>query len=140
MPRSFLMALGIIKSAAAEVNSGLGLLKEEIANAIIRAADEVAVGKWDDHFPIDIFQPALQPRLTWNANEVIANRAAQLIGLELGSKKVHPNDHVKYCQSSNDVIPTAIHISAFSELRDSLLPALANLRIPYSCVEVSLAL
>ena len=128
MPRSFLMALGIIKSAAAEVNAGLGLLKEEIANAIIRAANEVAVGKWDDHFPIDIFQTGSATSTNMNANEVIANRAAQLIGLELGSKKVHPNDHVNICQSSNDVIPTAIHISAFSELRDSLLPALANLR------------
>jgi fumarate hydratase class II len=128
MPRSFLMALGIIKSAAAEVNAGLGLIEKEIANAIIRAADEVAVGKWDDHFPIDIFQTGSATSTNMNANEVIANRAAQIIGFEPGSKKVHPNDHVNICQSSNDVIPTAIHISAFSVLRDSLLPALANLR------------
>ncbi len=128
MPRSFLKALGIIKSAAAEVNAGLGLLKEEIANAIIQAADEVAVGKWDDHFPIDIFQTGSATSTNMNANEVIANRAAQIIGFKPGSKKVHPNDHVNICQSSNDVIPTAIHISAFSELHDSLLPALAHLR------------
>ena len=128
MPRSFLKALGIIKSAAAEVNAGLGLLKEEIANAIIQAADEVAVGKWDDHFPIDIFQTGSATSTNMNANEVIANRAAQIIGFKPGSKKVHPNDHVNICQSSNDVIPTAIHISAFSELHDSLLPALTHLR------------
>jgi fumarate hydratase class II len=128
LPRSFLKALGIIKSAAAEVNAGLGLLMDDIARAIIKAADEVAAGKWDDHFPIDIFQTGSATSTNMNANEVIANRAIQILGFKPGSKKVHPNDHVNICQSSNDVIPTAIHISAFSELHDSLLHALAHLR------------
>ncbi len=128
LPRSFLKALGIIKSAAAEVNAGLGLLQDEIASAIIKAADEVAAGKWDDHFPIDIFQTGSATSTNMNANEVIANRAMQILGFEPGSKKVHPNDHVNICQSSNDVVPTAIHLSAFSELHDSLLPAFGHLR------------
>ncbi|MGO9950755.1 MAG: class II fumarate hydratase [Dissulfurispiraceae bacterium] len=128
MPRSFIKALGIIKSAAAEVNAGLALLQDEIARAITRAADEIADGKWDDQFPIDIFQTGSATSTNMNANEVIANRALQILGCEPGSQKVHPNDHVNLCQSSNDVIPTAIHISAFTELRESLLPALVYLR------------
>lgn len=127
MPRSFLKALGIIKSAAAEVNAELGLLQNEIAEAVSKAADEVAAGKWDDHFPVDIFQTGSATSTNMNVNEVIASRALQILGLELGSRKVHPNDHVNLCQSSNDVIPTAIHMSANTELHHTLLPSLAHL-------------
>jgi fumarate hydratase class II len=128
MPQGFIKALGIIKSSAAEVNAGLGILQDELAKAMIKAADEVAAGKWDDHFPIDVFQTGSATSSNMNANEVIANRAAQILGFESGSGKVHPNDHVNLCQSSNDVIPTAIHVSALMQIRESLLPALAHLR------------
>ena len=96
MPRSFLKALGIIKSAAAEVNAGLGLLDEKIAEVIIRAADEVAAGKWDDHFPIDIFQTGSATSTNMNANEVIANRAAQILGIRARVKKGPSKRPCKY--------------------------------------------
>lgn len=126
-PRVFIRALGLIKGTAAEVNHELGLLDEQRARAIQQAAEEVAEGKWDEHFPIDIFQTGSGTSTNMNANEVIANRATQILGGEIGSRLVHPNDHVNMGQSSNDVIPTAIHVSAYLQVQEVLLPALRHL-------------
>jgi fumarate hydratase class II len=127
-PRPFLRALGLIKGAAAEVNRELGLLDEKLAGAILQAARQVADGDLDDHFPLDIFQTGSGTSTNMNANEVIANRANEILGGERGSKKpVHPNDHVNRGQSSNDVIPTAMHVSAALAIRDHLLPGLERL-------------
>jgi fumarate hydratase class II len=126
-PRSFISALGIIKAAAAEVNLELGLLGRERASAIAQASDEVASGLWDEHFPIDIFQTGSGTSTNMNANEVIARRANQLLKDEAERFPVHPNDHVNMGQSSNDVIPTAIHISAYTQTKELLLPALLAL-------------
>lgn len=126
-PREFIRALGLIKLAAADVNLQLELLQQEQAKAIVEAAQEVADGKWDDHFPIDIFQTGSGTSTNMNANEVIANRALQISGEELGSKKIHPNDHVNMGQSSNDVIPSCIHLSAYLAVYEQLLPALSHL-------------
>lgn len=126
-PRVFIRALGLIKGAAAQVNAELGLLDPRLAEAIVQAAEEVVEGKWDDHFPLDIFQTGSGTSTNMNANEVIANRATQLLGGELGSKLVHPNDHVNMGQSSNDVIPTAIHLSAYLQVQEVLLSALRHL-------------
>jgi fumarate hydratase, class II len=126
-PRPFIKALGLIKEHAAKVNRELGLLDERIALAIMDAAEEVILGDLDDHFPLDVFQTGSGTSTNMNANEVIANRACQLLGEDLGSRTVHPNDHVNYGQSSNDVIPTAMHLAAAVEIRDSLLPALNDL-------------
>jgi fumarate hydratase class II len=128
-PPIFVRALGLIKGAAAEVNLELGLLDEEKAKAILQAAQEVASGEWDHQFPIDIFQTGSATSTNMNANEVIANRATQILGGDLGSKLVHPNDHVNMSQSSNDVIPTAIHVSALILANEGLLPALRHLHI-----------
>ena len=127
-PRPFIKALGLIKLAAAEVNMELGLLDKKIGGAIAAAATEVADGKWDDQFPLDIYQTGSGTSTNTNANEVIANRAAELLGGQRGSKLVHPNDHVNKCQSSNDVIPTAIHLAALLEIRQTLIPAMDGLR------------
>nr|WP_290668923.1 class II fumarate hydratase [Ardenticatena sp.] len=127
-PRVFIRALGLIKGAAAAVNYDLGLLDEERAKAIQQAAQEVAEGRLDEHFPIDIFQTGSGTSTNMNANEVIANRATQILGHEIGSKYVHPNDHVNMGQSSNDVIPTAIHVSASIEVHEILLPGLRHLQ------------
>jgi len=126
-PGVFIRALGLIKGAAAKVNVELELLDAEKAHAIQQAAGEVAVGKWDAHFPIDVFQTGSGTSTNMNANEVIANRATLILGGELGSKLVHPNDHVNMGQSSNDVIPTAIHVSALIQVDEVLLPALRHL-------------
>jgi len=126
-PRPFIRALGLIKLAAARVNRDLGLLDASKAQVIERAAQEVADGLWDDHFPIDIFQTGSGTSTNMNANEVIANRALQLLGAPLGSKAIHPNDHVNMSQSSNDVIPAAIHVAAYLEVAAALLPALRHL-------------
>ncbi|HET8524574.1 MAG TPA: class II fumarate hydratase [Thermomicrobiales bacterium] len=123
--RSFLRALGLIKLAAAEVNQQLGLLDASKAELIINAAREVAEGRWDDEFPIDIFQTGSGTSTNMNANEVIATRAAQLAG---GGHPVHPNDDVNMSQSSNDVIPSAIHVAAYLEVSERLLPALEHLQ------------
>jgi len=128
-PAVFIRALGLIKEAAAEVNAELGLLDNEKAQAIVQAAGEVASGEWDDQFPIDIFQTGSGTSTNMNANEVIANRASQILGGELGSKLVHPNDHVNLGQSSNDVIPAAIHVSALITVQQGLLPALRHLHL-----------
>jgi fumarate hydratase class II len=121
--RSFIRALGIIKSAAAAVNAELGLLDSALASAIEQAASEVAEGRQDEHFPVDIFQTGSGTSTNMNANEVIATRAQQIAG----GKSLHPNDHVNLCQSSNDVIPAAIHVAATIELREKLLPSLNHL-------------
>lgn len=131
--RSFIRALGNIKRACASANLDLGLLEEEIARAIIRAAGEVAGGELDMHFPIDIFQTGSGTSTNMNANEVIANRAIQLLGGEVGSRyPVHPNDHVNMGQSSNDVIPTAIHVAGVLLLQEQLIPALKSLQVSLS--------
>jgi len=128
-PRIFIRALGLIKMAAAQTNRDLGFLPNDIATAIISAAEEVMEGKHDEHFVVDIFQTGSGTSTNMNTNEVIANLALKKLGQPLGSKKVHPNDHVNLGQSSNDVIPTAIHVSAMEALKKELLPALNNLKI-----------
>jgi fumarate hydratase class II len=126
--RPFIRALGLIKWAAAQANHDLGLLDAERAALIVQAAEEVIEGKLDQHFPLDIFQTGSGTSTNTNANEVIANRCAQLAGKPIGSRElVHPNDHVNMGQSSNDVIPSAIHISAAEQLKAHLVPALAKL-------------
>ncbi len=127
MPRRFIEALGLIKWAAATANEELGHLDAKKADAIRRAADEVIAGTLDDQFPIDVFQTGSGTSTNMNANEVIANRASELLGGSRGSKEVHPNDDVNDGQSSNDVIPTAIHLSALTAIRDELTPALTTL-------------
>ncbi len=125
-PREFIRALGLIKRAAARVNLEMGFISKEVAAAIMQAASEVVEGRLDQQFPVDIFQTGSGTSTNMNANEVIANRAIELMGGELGSKvPVHPNDHVNRGQSSNDVIPTAIHIAAAESIAKGLLPALA---------------
>ena len=126
-PPRFVRALAIIKHAAASVNQELGLLDSKIADVIRAAASEVMEGKLDKEFVVDIFQTGSGTSTNMNANEVIANRALELLGKERGSKEVHPNDHVNMGQSSNDVIPTAIHISALEAIQRELLPALKEL-------------
>lgn len=126
--RRFVSALGVIKLAAARTNTNLKLLEKEKADAIIAACKEVVDGKLYDHFVVDIFQTGSGTSTNMNANEVIANRAIEIMGGARGDKKlVHPNDHVNMCQSSNDVIPTAIHVSAVQEVEAALLPALRKL-------------
>ena len=127
-PRPFLRALGMIKEHAARVNRELGLLDERRALAIMEAAEEVVEGALDEHFVLDIFQTGSGTSTNMNANEVIANRAAQLLGVPPGSREVHPNDHVNLGQSSNDVIPSAIHLAAAQEIRHKLIPALFALQ------------
>jgi fumarate hydratase class II len=127
-PRRFIEALAIIKWAAATANEELGAVDATIANAIRSAAEEVIAGALDDHFPIDIFQTGSGTSTNMNANEVIANRAGEILGYLRGSRAVHPNDHVNASQSSNDVIPTAIHLSALKAIREELEPALSELR------------
>src|SRR3954468_7248692 len=126
--RPFIRALGLIKWAAAQANHDLGLLDAHRSSLIVQAAEEVVDGKTDDHFRLDIFQTGSGTSTNTNANEVIANRCAQLAGKATGSRElVHPNDHVNMGQSSNDVIPSAIHVSAAEQLQDCLLPALEKL-------------
>ena len=127
-PRQFIRALGQIKQAAAQVNESLGTVDPHIAEAIVQAAQEVIDGKLDDHFILDIFQTGSGTSTNMNANEVIANRASELLGGSRGSRKVHPNDHVNFGQSSNDVIPTAIHLSALVTIEHDLIPALQGLQ------------
>ena len=127
-PPAFIHGLGLIKGACAAVNAELGRLSCEKARLIQDAADEIAVGKWDDHFPVDVFQTGSGTSSNMNINEVIANRVSQMRGEPIGSKKpVHPNDDVNLGQSSNDVIPTALHVSTAFVLRTRLIPALEHL-------------
>jgi len=126
-PRSFIRALGLVKLAAAKTNMGLGLLDQKTGDAIVAAAQEVSDGKLDEHFVLDIFQTGSGTSTNTNANEVIANRASQILGGDLGSRLVHPNDHVNMGQSSNDVIPTAIHLAALLAIKEDLIPGLERL-------------
>ena len=127
MSRRFIRALGVVKKAAAQANRDLGLVEDDTAEAIVAAADEVIAGEHDDQFPVDVFQTGSGTSSNMNANEVIANRAAELAGAEIGDRVVHPNDHVNYGQSSNDVIPTAMHVAALEAVEKDLVPALETL-------------
>jgi fumarate hydratase class II len=128
-PREFIRAYGIIKKAAAAVNSAAGLLDPQLAKTISSAADEVIAGKLDDHFPLVVWQTGSGTQTNMNVNEVIANRAIEMVGGTLGSKDpVHPNDHVNMGQSTNDTFPTAINIAAVESVVHQLLPNLQRLR------------
>lgn len=128
MPMAIVHALGIVKLASVETNRELGLLDQRRARAIVRAAREVIDGKLDDHFPLVVWQTGSGTQTNMNLNEVIANRANEMLGGELGAKKpVHPNDHVNMSQSSNDSFPTAMHIAAAMEIVGNLIPALSDL-------------
>ena len=128
-PRRFVESIGAIKLEAAVVNNELGLLDEELKDAIVEAAEEVVEGRLDNQFVLDVFQTGSGTSTNMNANEVISNRVIQIMKGELGSKDpVHPNDHVNQGQSSNDVIPTAIHLSALVSIKEDLLPGLQKLR------------
>ena len=129
MPKPLIRALGIIKYAAALANKDLGALDPKLADAIAKAATDVLENKLDDHFPLSVWQTGSGTQSNMNVNEVVSNRAIELLGGELGSKKpVHPNDHVNAGQSSNDTFPTAMHIAAAEEINKTLLPALKKLR------------
>ncbi|MGE3910753.1 MAG: class II fumarate hydratase [Chloroflexota bacterium] len=125
-PKRFVRALGLIKLAAARVNADLGLLDAGLADAIVKAAAEIVDGKHDDQLVVDVlFQTGSGTSTNMNANEVIANRAIEMLGGEIGSRKpIHPNDHVNICQSSNDVIPSAIQLAALVAIKEDLVPAL----------------
>src|SRR5437870_3847487 len=126
-PREFIRALGLIKKHAASANTTLGLLPQNISDAIQKAAQEVIEGNLDAHFVVDIFQTGSGTSTNMNVNEVVANRAIEFLGGKRGDKSVHPNDHVNRGQSSNDVIPTAIHIAALDGIVHQLIPALNEL-------------
>ena len=129
IPRPLVHALGVIKQVAARVNKAQGKLAPELADAIDRAAGEVAQGTFDDHFPLVVWQTGSGTQSNMNANEVIANRAIEILGGEIGSKRpVHPNDHCNMSQSSNDTFPTAMHIAAATQIHHALLPALEHLK------------
>ena len=130
IPRSMIAAIAMIKRSAAIVNNNLNFLDTKIKDAIVKACDEVIQGKFDDQFIVDIYQTGSGTSSNMNANEVIANRACEILGGNKGDKKlVHPNDHVNYGQSSNDVIPTSIHIATSLEIDKRLLPELEHLKI-----------
>jgi fumarate hydratase class II len=124
--RAFIRALGLIKQSAADANLALGLLPADRAELITQAGQEIVDGRWDAEFPIDIFQTGSGTSTNMNANEVIANRAAQIAG---SGRPIHPNDDVNMCQSSNDVIPAAIHVAAYLEIHEQLIPALDHLEL-----------
>ncbi|MBN9319896.1 MAG: class II fumarate hydratase [Caulobacterales bacterium] len=128
-PLPVVRALGIVKRSAAEANLALGKLDPKLAEAIVAAANEVIEGKLDDHFPLVVWQTGSGTQSNMNANEVISNRAIEMLGGEMGTKKpVHPNDHVNMSQSSNDTYPTAMHVACAEEVVHRLLPALVKLR------------
>src|SRR5712691_7630727 len=126
LPRALIHALGVVKLAAAIANRDLGKLKPELADPIVRAAREVAEGKLDDQFPVDIYQTGSGTSSNMNANEVISNRAIELTGGDrfAARKPIHPNDHVNMGQSTNDMFPTAIHVAAGLAIHKELVPAL----------------
>jgi fumarate hydratase class II len=128
LPKRMIRAIGLVKKAAAQANRELGLLARRRARAITAAAQEVIDGKLDDQFPIDIYQTGSATSSNTNANEVIANRATEILGGERGSRLVHPNDHVNLGQSSNDVIPTSIQLASAMAIEDELIPALERLQ------------
>jgi fumarate hydratase class II len=139
-PRSFIYAIGLIKSSAAKVNIQLGLLEKNIGNTISAAATEVTQGKFDQDFIVDIFQTGSGTSTNMNTNEIIANRSIELLGGTIGSKSpVHPNDHVNLGQSSNDVIPTAIHIAAVTQIKKNLIPNLNLLKTELETKSVEFA-
>jgi fumarate hydratase class II len=123
----FIWALGLIKASAAEMNKSLGKVDAEKADAIIRAGEEMMDGRYNGQFVVDVFQTGSGTATNMNANEILANRATEILGGEFGSKLVHPNDHVNAGQSSNDVIPTAMHVAAVAAMEEDLLPALRGL-------------
>ena len=128
MPEPMIRAMALVKKAAALTNQELGRLDSTLAEAIATAATEIIDGKMEGHFPLVVWQTGSGTQTNMNLNEVIANRASEILGGELGTKKpVHPNDHVNMSQSSNDVIPTAIHVSASIACEERLLPALVHL-------------
>jgi fumarate hydratase, class II len=127
LPKRFIAAVAMIKGEAAAVNEELGIVPAEVARAIRQAAEEVIAGRLDGQFPLDIFQTGSATSTNMNVNEVLANRAIEILGGTIGSKQVHPNDHVNASQSSNDVIPTAIHVSAYLAIVEELEPALRRL-------------
>ena len=136
MPMAIVHALGIVKLAAAQTNRELGLLDRRRAGAIARAAREVIDGKLDDHFPLVVWQTGSGTQTNMNLNEVIANRANELLGGKLGAKApVHPNDHVNMSQSSNDSFPTAMHIAAATRITAGLIPARTSARAHVLCRE-----
>jgi len=126
--RRFVRALGVVKKAAAQANRDLETIPEDTADAIVEAADEVIGGELDDQFPVDVFQTGSGTSTNMNANEVIANRATEIYGGEIGTREIHPNDHVNFGQSSNDVIPTAMHVAALEAVEKDVTPALEALR------------
>ena len=127
MPQPIVRAFGIVKRAAAEANAEMGSLDRKLADAIVRAAQEVIDGKLDDHFPLVVWQTGSGTQSNMNANEVISNRAIEILGGEMGSKKpVHPNDHVNMSQSSNDTYPTAMHVATAEMAHQITLPALRH--------------
>src|SRR6266705_196149 len=127
--RAIIRALGVLKKGAAQANGELGELPKEKVDLIVRAADEVIAGKLDEHFPLVVFQTGSGTQTNMNVNEVISNRAIELAGGIMGSKKpVHPNDHVNMSQSSNDTFPTAMHIAATEQMERKLIPAVEELR------------
>ena len=126
MPLPIVRAFGLLKKATAKANLEFGL-EPKIGNAIIQAADEVAQGKHDDHFPLVVWQTGSGTQSNMNSNEVIANRAIEILGGKLGSKMVHPNDHCNRSQSSNDTFPTVMHIAAVTEVNELLIPNLKAL-------------
>ncbi|MCA3750089.1 MAG: class II fumarate hydratase, partial [Phenylobacterium sp.] len=127
-PQPVVRALGIVKRAAAEANVELGRLDPKIGQAIVAAAQEVIDGKLDAHFPLSVWQTGSGTQSNMNANEVISNRAIEMLGGEMGSKTpVHPNDHVNMSQSSNDTYPTAMHIAAAEQVHHDVIPALEHL-------------
>src|SRR2546421_8643915 len=129
MPLAVVHALAQVKKSAAAVNAALGLLEERKADAIVRSADEVLAGRHDEEFPLVVWQTGSGTQSNMNVNEVLANRASELLGGERGQKRlVHPNDEVNLGQSSNDVFPTAMHIAAARALHDDLLPAVERLK------------
>lgn len=124
LPRSFIKAQGIIKASAATVNMELGTLSPEMGKSIIEASEEVIDGKWDEHFVVDVYQAGAGTSQNMNANEVIANRAQEILG---GSQRIHPNDHVNMSQSTNDTFPSALNIAAAETIIQRLLPAISQL-------------
>jgi fumarate hydratase, class II len=127
VPAEVVQAHAMLKWAAATANEEQGVIDAEVADAIRRAADEVIDSDLDDHFPVDVFQTGSGTSTNMNVNEVVANRAKQLLGEDLSSNKVHPNDHVNASQSSNDTFPTSVHVAVARVANDDLLPALRHL-------------